>query len=117
MKSVETEGKGYLSEQEAWNMVFKAMGRSGAEDRAKEQFEKFPPEIQRAVGSYFNLMTMALDEEFNYSVASSNFMRAYRNEVERAKDQAKLTPQIKNIMRLPTGQSEEVSKEIAQKTE
>ena len=64
-----------LSAGEAWGIVYKAICRSG--DNSQEEFDKLPPEIQKAVGSPGQLRAWALDDQFNEGVASSNFRRAY----------------------------------------
>ena len=72
-----------LTETEAWALVSKAL-RNGIY-HAQEEFEKLPPLIQRAVGSYEQLTIWASDNEYKESVASSNFMRAYKTLCERNK--------------------------------
>lgn len=84
-----------LNELEAWSIVSKALrnGTYGAE----EEFSKFPTAIKNAVGSPSMLLTWATDEHFNESVVSSNFMRAYREEVSRQKELISLPGDIKSL--------------------
>jgi hypothetical protein len=84
-----------LNELEAWSIVSKALrnGTYGAE----EEFSKFPTAIKNAVGSPSMLLTWATDEHFNESVVSSNFMRAYREEVSRQKELISLPEDIKSL--------------------
>lgn len=72
-----------LTETEAWSLVSKAL-RNGIY-YAQDEFAKLPPLVQRAVGSYEQLRIWASDNEYNESVASSNFMRAYKTLCERNK--------------------------------
>lgn len=71
------------NEMSAWAKVRKAIGRSGY--NSVEEFEKLEPAVQKAVGSPNQLYQWAMDTEFNESVVSSNFMRAYKQVVEREK--------------------------------
>lgn len=82
-----------LTEAEAWAMVHKAVRRSIY--YAEEEFEKFPPAIKRAVGSPSYLRDMAMDENINHSVESSNFKRTYRAVLEKEREMAKMPREIK----------------------
>lgn len=81
IKQIIYTDKNALSEGEAWALVLKAMQRSGY--YADEEFEKLPETIQKAVGSPSALKEIALDENANMSVESSNFCRRYRQILER----------------------------------
>lgn len=72
-----------MSEAEAWNLVLNALTRSAY--FAEEEFEKLPQDVQKAIGSPAYLRELALSEEFNSSVESSNFYRNYRAVKERKK--------------------------------
>ena len=72
-----------LNEMEAWSLVSKAIRNSGY--NSIEEYAKLPTLVQKAVGLPDQLRTWALDENYNEQVVSSNFMRCYRNEVEREK--------------------------------
>ena len=84
-----------LNEMEAWNIVSKALrnGYYGAE----EEFNKFPEIIKKVVGSPSTLSEWSIDKDFNESVVSSNFMRAYKQEVVRTKEIMSLPPDIKAL--------------------
>lgn len=68
-------------ENDAWVIVRKAIGR--ANYYADEDFDKFPPLVQKAVGSPSQLRIWGADEHFNEGVESSNFKRIYRQLAER----------------------------------
>lgn len=85
-----------LNEMEAWSLVSKAIRNSGY--NSVEEFSKFPSLVQKAVGQPEQLRIWALDEEYNESVVSSNFMRAYRNEAARAHEISKMPKQVVAII-------------------
>lgn len=85
-----------LNEMEAWSLVSRAIRNSGY--NSVEEFAKFPPLVQKAVGQPEQLRIWALDEEYNESVVSSNFMRAYRNEAARAHEISKMPKQVVAII-------------------
>ena len=85
-----------LNELEAWNIVSKAL-RNGCYG-ASEEFEKFPPIIKKIIGSPSMLQMWATDEYFNESVVSSNFMRAYRQEIEVQKELIALPADVKALI-------------------
>lgn len=89
----DAEKGGELTEAEAWAMVQKAVRRSIY--YAEEEFEKFPPIIKRAVGSPSYLRDMAMDENINHSVESSNFKRTYRAVLEKEREMAKMPREIR----------------------
>ena len=66
-----------LTEGEAWAMVQSAMQNSVY--GAAEEFAKFPPTVQKVVGSPANLREWGMtDGESAVSVIASNFQRSYR---------------------------------------
>lgn len=73
---------------EAWSLVSKALRNSGY--HPEEEFAKLPPLVQKAVGSPVILQSWATDENYNEPVLSSQFMKDYRIEAERAKEILKL---------------------------
>lgn len=85
-----------LNETEAWSLVSNAIRRS-AYDSA-EEYAKLPPLVQKAVGLPSQLRTWAIDEEYNEQVVSSNFMRAYRAEVEREKEVSKMPAKVRKLI-------------------
>lgn len=88
---------GTLSEQEAWALVEKAC-RNGLYGYQAE-FDKLPPEIQRAVGAPEQLKAWAgMDAETVNSVVASNFMRNYRAQAQREKERAMLPPSVLAVL-------------------
>ena len=85
-----------LNEMEAWSLVSKAIRNSGY--NSVEEFAKLPPLVQKAVGLPDQLMTWALDENYNEQVVSSNFMRCYRNELSRHEELSKMPSEIKALI-------------------
>ena len=85
-----------LSEMEAWSLVSKAIRNSGY--NSVEEFSKLPPLVQKAVGLPDQLMTWALDENYNEQVVSSNFMRCYRTELARYEELSKMPSDVKALI-------------------
>lgn len=74
----------FLSEAEAWDLVYRAIGRSSY--YAEEEFVKLPPLCQKAVGSPANLKELAsMNTETVQSVEKSLFQRDYRAQLERVR--------------------------------
>lgn len=83
-----------LNEMEAWLLVSKAL-RNGIHG-AKEEFDKLPPLIQKAVGTSSQLRHWATTDECSIeSVVQSNFMRAYRTICKREKEVDKYPQEVK----------------------
>lgn len=83
-----------LSEDAAWAMVSKAC--SNGLYGYRTEFEKLPPEVQRAVGAPEQLREWAqMDTETVQSVVASNFMRNYRTRSAREKEMAMLPPDVR----------------------
>ena len=86
-----------LTEQEAWNLIFKALGNGIY--GSTEEFNKLPPAVQKLVGSPTVLREWAmLDTATAQSVVASNFQRSYRATEAQAKDQAKLPGSVKQFI-------------------
>ena len=86
-----------MSESEAWALVSKAC-RNGIH-HYREEFEKLPPEVQRAVGAPEQLRDWGMmDEETVGSVVASNFMRTYRTSRQRAKETAMLPQSVRQML-------------------
>lgn len=77
-----------LNEMEAWSLVSKALRNSGY--NSAEEFSKLPPLVQKAVGQPEQLRIWALDEDYNETVVSSNFIKCYRAELARANEISKM---------------------------
>jgi len=86
-----------LNELAAWNLVAKALrnGYYGAE----EEYAKLPPVVQKAVGSPAAIREMSMmDSDSLHTVEKSHFLRVYRAELQRAKDDAKLPPAMRKLI-------------------
>ena len=98
-----------LPEDAAWALVSKAC-RNGLYGYRAE-FEKLPPEVQRAVGAPEQLREWAqMDVDTVQSVVASNFMRNYRTRSARAREMDALPPDVRlaiagvaDRMQLPSG--------------
>ena len=89
--------KDALSEAEAWALVSRA-SRNGLYGY-REEFEKLPKEVQKAVGTPEQLKAWAMmpSEEVE-SVVASNFRRSFRAVAEREKEVMALPPAVKNLL-------------------
>lgn len=85
-----------LNEMEAWALVYKAICNSSY--NSVEEFAKLPPLVQKAVGLPENLREWAMTENLNHEVVSSNFMRNYKNVVEREKELAKMPSEVRKLI-------------------
>lgn len=91
------QAEAQLSDLEAWAMVRKAL--SNGVYGAEAEYAKLPPLVQKAVGTPSNIREMAqADMESVATVFQSQFLRAYRAEVQRAADMAKLSPKIRALL-------------------
>lgn len=78
-----------MTEQDAWALVAKAC-RNGYYGY-KEEFEKLPPDVQKAVGAPEQLRAWALiDEDELETVTASNFRKAYRTHIQREQEMQRL---------------------------
>ena len=84
-----------LNEMEAWSLVSKAIRNSIY--NAADEYAKLPPIVQKAVGLPSQLMQWAIDDSYNESVVSSNFMRCYRIELAREKELSMLPEDARQI--------------------
>lgn len=83
--------KGGLSEQEAWELVKRAL-RNGSYGY-REEFAKLPPTVQRCVGSENMIREWAaMETETLDSVVASNFMRSYRAIKSAAEENDRMSP-------------------------
>lgn len=97
MEKIQTTTKPQApTEMEAWSLLLPAIGRGNY--YAKEEFEKLPPLIQKAVGSPDQIAKWAaIPSEELHTVGQSNFMRSYRAVVARESEQAKLPLHLRQI--------------------
>jgi len=84
-----------LSEMEAWALVAKALRNGGY--HALEEYQKLPPTVQRAVGTHRQLENWASDDYFNEESAKKSFIFAYRAEVKREQELAKMPKDVHRI--------------------
>ena len=96
MQKIKTAGAGYMTENEAWALVRKAIENS-AYNYASE-YEKLPDIVKRAVGSASMLQTWATDENFSDSVTQSQFLKCYRAETSRALEQERFPEEVKRLI-------------------
>lgn len=88
-----------LTEQEAWQMVAKAVNTANAE----RSFSELPPEIRKIVGSPVQLTEWGrMDETAFQSVVASNFQRSFRARKEVEKERAKLPQDVRRLEQAAT---------------
>ena len=92
-----------LNEMEAWSLVSKAIRNRIY--KAADEYAKLPPIVQKAVGLPSQLMQWAIDDSYNESVVSSNFMRCYRIELAREKEMSMLPEDARQIAQNGSGGS------------
>ena len=89
------------SPEEAWAMVSKAL--SNGIYGFREEFDKLPPMIQKAVGKAENLREWAMmDSSTVQSVIHSNFLRAYNTQSERETTLRKLPQDMRELIEATT---------------
>ena len=84
------------TEAEAWNMVLTAIKRSTY--FAQEEFDHLPDDIQKAIGSPEYLRSLAMAEDVNWGVESSNFYKNYRIIKERERQIENLPDGVRNYI-------------------
>lgn len=92
-----TRNSGELTASEAWALVSRAIKRSGYYSR--EEFEKLPQAVRKAVGSPDQLRDWALDESYVEGVAKGQFSRAYESELAREHEYQKMPENVKALIR------------------
>lgn len=98
MGIIHDENTEEISTNEAWAMVVKAIRNSNY--HAKEEFEKLPEAIQRAVGSHTNLEAWAaLPSSTVHSVTQSQFISAYKAVAEREKHEAQIPEKVRMLLK------------------
>lgn len=86
-----------LNDMQAWALVAKAIQNSSYNSKA--EFARLPLIVQKAVGSEQQLKIWATDENYNANVVSSNFIKTYRNVVQREKELAKMPIEIRSLIK------------------
>jgi hypothetical protein len=91
------ENHNELDASAAWALVSKACANGLYGYR--EEFEKLPPQVQRAVGAPEQLKAWAMmDSETVESVVASNFMKGYRTIQQRDREFEKLPSDVKDVI-------------------
>lgn len=91
-----TQGESYLTEGEALTMYRKAMADGNY--HAADWWEKFPPEMRRAVGSPNNLTwDNNYMGEYNAGVQEAQFLARYRKSVQELQGEARMPQGIKSL--------------------
>ena len=86
-----------MTPAEAWNLVLKAINRSGY--RSQEEFDKLPPLIQRLVGSPSQLRDWGMmDSTTVQSVVASNFQRSYQARAKQDAEYQALPSDVKQML-------------------
>lgn len=97
-KLVKLKNPGLPDEAQAWVLVHRAIQNSGW--HAKEEFDKLPPIVQKAVGHSSVLKDWAMqDQDEVNTVIASNFQRAYRARVHRAQEELALPENLQNVLK------------------
>lgn len=84
------------TEAEAWNMVLAAIKRSAY--FAQDEFNNLPEDIQKAIGSPEYLRSLAIADDANWSVESSNFYKNYRIIKERKRQTENLPDGVRSYI-------------------
>lgn len=84
------------TEAEAWNMVLTAIKRSAY--FAQDEFDNLPEDIQKAIGSPEYLRSLAIADDANWSVESSNFYKNYRIIKERERQTENLPDGVRSYI-------------------
>ena len=86
-----------INAMEAWGLVSNAL-RNGYYN-SKEEFDKLPPLVQKAVGSASNLQHWSMsDEEAVETVIASNFKKAYEVECKREQELQRMPLNIRTMI-------------------
>ena len=86
-----------LDEHDAWNLVAKAC--SNGFYGYKKEFDKLPPEVQRAVGRPEQLKEWSVvDSDTFQTVIASNFMRSYRMAQARERELARIPQEVRAML-------------------
>lgn len=92
-----TQEYSQIPDTDAWALVYKALSNSAYHSR--EEFEKLPALVQKAVGSPTQLHLWATSTDFNHGVESSNFKRTYNRLAERERELATMPVEMKSLIK------------------
>lgn len=103
-----------MTEMEAWGMVNKALSNSNY--HAKEEFDKLPLVVQKALGRFEVLQEWAgMEIDTVQSVIQSNFIRNYRTVLQREKERNKLPTRLREILEAAGAKMTEIGTTINNK--
>lgn len=92
----EVTGRKDLTAQDAWSIVRKAINNGIYGSR--QEWERFPESVRAAV-TPDQIRSWAMDDHFNEGVASSGFMRSYREVRERIQRDRMIPENVKDLIR------------------
>lgn len=104
-----------ISEMEAWSLVSSAIRNSCYNSEA--EFSKLPKIVQRSVGSPRQLRTWAIDENYNESVVSSNFIKCYRQQLDNQMTHLRITGELNNALDMKVEPTKIENKTVKAKNE
>lgn len=84
------------SENEVWALVRNAI--SDSTYHSEERFNELPILAQRCIGNPSQLRVWATDPGYNDNVVQSNFLKSYREMVNRAKEYQKLPHKVRDFI-------------------
>lgn len=94
---VKRQQSGQMTGAEAWAMVRRALRNSSY--HAEEEFDRLPPEIQKAIGGASALRDMSrIDSDEVATVCQSHFLRAYSAVMTRREEDAKLPARVRDLL-------------------
>lgn len=103
-----------MTEMEAWGKVNKALSNSNY--HAKEEFDKLPLVVQKALGRFEVLQEWAgMEIDTVQSVIQSNFIRNYRTVLQREKERNKLPTRLREILEAAGAKMTEIGTTINNK--
>lgn len=87
-----------LDEYEAWNHVIQVVRNCRFEEYAKENFERLPLEVQKAIGTYRNLYEWSDLDDLTF--VANNFYKAYKK-IQNDNFKVNALPiEMKNILKI-----------------
>lgn len=103
-------GKEYLMPEDAWNLVYNGICNSNY--HALEEFQKLPPECQKAIGSATNMKEMAVLNYYEMSRSKEQFLKAYKAEVDKRKSHDRTPEGLLEIKQLQIGVNNDEVRQI-----